>query len=306
MSRGWGAGPKAEDPGVANKAIALKNCRNVLLRDFSILHGGHFGILATGVDNLTIDNLKIDTNRDGMDIDCCRNVRVSNCSVNSPWDDAICLKSSFALGYARATEMVTISNCLVAGSYEEGTLLDGTFKRFTAEVKVPRTGRIKFGTESNGGFKNITVSNCVFDGCRGLTIESVDGAVIEDVSVTNITMRDVVEAPIFLRLAARMRGPAGVPVGVIRRVILSNLTCSCASGWRIGAIVAGIPGHPIEDLKLSDIVMVHPGGGTKAGCATAVTGEGEGLSGAEHVWNDSGARIFYPPCAGRGDEWDQD
>ena len=263
LSRGWGAGPTAEDPGVANKAIALKNCRNVLLRDFSILHGGHFGILATGVDNLTIDNLKIDTNRDGMDIDCCRNVHVSNCSVNSPWDDAICLKSSFALGHARATEMVTITNCLVAGSYEEGTLLDGTFKRFAPDAKVQRTGRIKFGTESNGGFKNITVSNCVFDGCRGLTIESVDGAVIEDVSVTNITMRDVVEAPIFLRLSARMRGPAGVPVGVMRRVILSNITCLCAPGWRIGAIVAGIPGHPIEDVKLSDIVIVHPGGGTK-------------------------------------------
>ncbi|MGH9493821.1 MAG: glycoside hydrolase family 28 protein, partial [Candidatus Sulfotelmatobacter sp.] len=60
LSRGWGAGPKAEDAGVGNKAIALKNCRNVLLRDFSILHGGHFGILATGADNLTIDNLKID------------------------------------------------------------------------------------------------------------------------------------------------------------------------------------------------------------------------------------------------------
>jgi polygalacturonase len=113
---------------VANKAIALKNCRNVILRDFSILHGGHFGILATGVDNLTIDNLKIDTNRDGMDIDCCRNVRIANCSVNSPWDDGICLKSSFALGYARATEMVTISNCLVTGSYEEGALLDGTLE----------------------------------------------------------------------------------------------------------------------------------------------------------------------------------
>ncbi len=57
-------------PGNGNKAIALRDCRNVILRDFSILHGGHFGILATGVDNLTIDNLKIDTNRDGMDIDC--------------------------------------------------------------------------------------------------------------------------------------------------------------------------------------------------------------------------------------------
>jgi polygalacturonase len=262
LSRGWGAGPKAEQPGVANKAIALKNCRNVLLRDFSILHGGHFGILATGVDNLTIDNLKIDTNRDGMDIDCCRNVRITNCSVNSPWDDGICLKSSYALGYARATEMVTISNCMVSGSYEEGALLDGTFRRFAADAKVPRTGRIKFGTESNGGFQNITVSNCVFDGCSGVAIETVDGAVIEDVSVTNITMRDVRSAPIFMRLGARMRGPAGAAMGVLRRVILSNISCSCARS-RIGSIVAGIPGHPIEDVKMSDIVIVHPGGGTK-------------------------------------------
>ncbi|MCU1239216.1 MAG: Exo-poly-alpha-D-galacturonosidase precursor [Candidatus Solibacter sp.] len=67
------------NPGVGNKSIALKSCHNILLRDFSILHGGHFGILATAVDNLTIDNLKIDTNRDGMGVDSCRNVRLSNC-----------------------------------------------------------------------------------------------------------------------------------------------------------------------------------------------------------------------------------
>jgi polygalacturonase len=265
LSRGSGAGPVAEHPGVANKAIALKNCRNVLLRDFSILHGGHFGVLATGVDNFTIDNLKIDTNRDGIDIDCCRNVRVSNCSVNSPWDDGICLKSSFALGYARATEMVTISNCLLAGSYQEGTLLDGSWKKFPADEKVPRTGRIKFGTESNGGFKNITVSNCVFDGCRGLTIESVDGAVIEDVACTNITMRDVYEAPIFVRLGARMRGPEGVAVGVIRRLILSGITCLQAEGSpKIACILAGIPGHSIYDVKISEVIVVSRGGGTKS------------------------------------------
>jgi len=76
LSRGWGDGPKVEQPGVANKAIALKNCRNVLLRDFSILHGGHFGILATGVDNLTIDNLKIDTNRDAIDIEALHELSV--------------------------------------------------------------------------------------------------------------------------------------------------------------------------------------------------------------------------------------
>jgi polygalacturonase len=261
LSRGWGPGPIAEQAGVGNKAIALKNCRNVSLRDFSILHGGHFGILATGVDNLTIDNLKIDTNRDGMDIDCCRNVRVSNCSVNSPWDDGICLKSSFALGYARSTEMVTISDCLVTGNYEEGTLLDATYKQFAPDTKVPRTGRIKFGTESNGGFKNITISNCVFEGCHGFAIESVDGAVIEDVCISNITMRDIFAAPIFLRIGSRMRGPANVPVGSIRRVILSNITCLSAPAPRICSLIAGIPGHAIEDLKLSDIIILHQGGG---------------------------------------------
>ena len=92
---------KDPPPNAGNKAIGLKNCHNVILRDISILHGGHFAILATGVDNLTIDNVRLDTNRDGMDIDCCHNVRISNCSVNSPWDDGICLKSSYALGCLR-------------------------------------------------------------------------------------------------------------------------------------------------------------------------------------------------------------
>ena len=92
----------AEQAGVGDKTIALKSCHHVTLRDFSILKGGHFALLATAVDNLTIDNLLVDTDQDGFDIDCCRNVRVSNCTVNSPWDDAICPKSSYALGYARS------------------------------------------------------------------------------------------------------------------------------------------------------------------------------------------------------------
>ena len=261
LSRGTDEAPRAEDPRVGNKAIALKNCRNIILRDFSILKGGHFGILATGIDNLTIDNLKIDTNRDGMDIDCCKNVRVSNCTVNSPWDDAICPKSSYALGYARATENVTITNCYVSGCYELGTLLDGTFKKFPPDAHVPRTGRIKCGTESNGGFKNITVSNCVFEGCNGIALESEDGALLEDIAFTNITMRDIAEAPIFIRLGSRMRGPQGVPVGDCRRIILSNIV-SYNSASKYAAIISGIPDHPITDLKISDIYLHHQGAGT--------------------------------------------
>jgi polygalacturonase len=254
---------QAEQPGVGNKAIALKNCRNVIFRDFSILKGGHFGLLLTGVDNLTIDNLTIDTDRDGIDIDCCRNVRVSNCFVNSPWDDAICPKSSFALGYARPTENMTITNCYVAGSYELGTMLDGTYKKFAPDVpRLARNGRIKCGTESNGGFRNITISNCVFDGCMGLALESEDGALCEDIAISNITMRDVVSAPLFWRLGSRLRGPKeSTKVGTLQRIVVDNLV-SYNTGPRISSILSGITGSPIRDVKISNVYIQQRGGGS--------------------------------------------
>jgi polygalacturonase len=271
LSRGGSEEPRAETPGVGNKAIALKNCHNVLLRDFSILKGGHFGILATGVDNLTIDNLKIDTDRDGMDIDCCHNVRVSNCSVNSPWDDGICPKSSFSLGYARSTENVTITNCYVTGAYVLGTMLDGTYKRWPADFKQTPTGRIKCGTESNGGFKNITISNCVFDACRGFALESVDGALLEDITFTGVTMRDCTNTPLFLRLGSRMRGPAGVPVGTLKRIIISNVVSyNSVSQFGGAGLISGIPSNPIEDIKINELYMEHRGGGTREMAARVV------------------------------------
>jgi polygalacturonase len=258
--KGDGAPFKAEQAGVGNKAIALKNCRNVLLRDFSILKGGHFGLLLTGVDNLTIDNLKIDTDRDGMDIDCCQNVRVSNCTVNSPWDDGICPKSSYALGYARPTRNVTISDCWVTGTYELGSVLDGTFRKSPADAPVWRTGRIKCGTESNGGFINITITGCVFEGCQGIALETVDGALLEDIAITNTTMRDLVSGPIFMRLGSRLRGPKeSSKVGTLKRILVSNLTCHNAP-LNVSSILSGIPGYSIEDVKLSNIYIETVGG----------------------------------------------
>ena len=260
LSRGWDqekTRPDSNKPGVGNKTIALKNCRNVLLRDFKILEGGWFGLLATGVDNLTIDNLTIDTIRDGLDIDCCRNVRVSNCTVNSPWDDGICPKSSYALGYARPTENLTITNCYVTGGYQIGSVIDGTWKPLSKQEQPVPTGRIKLGTESNGGFKNVTISNCVFESCQGFALESEDGALVEDVTFTGITMRDIRSAPLFLRLGTRLRGPSGTKPGKMRRVILSNITSSGAS--RLPSIVSGVPVQQIEDVKISDVFLEQVG-----------------------------------------------
>jgi len=243
-----------------DKAIALKLCHNVTLRDISISNGGHFAILATGVDNLTIDNVMIDTNRDGIDIDSSSNVHISNTSVNSPNDDAIVLKGTHALGYARVSENITITNCLVAG-YDIGSLLDATYKR-TVEHAPDRdgpTGRIKIGTESEGDFRNITISNVTFDRSRGLALESVDGSHIEDIAISNITMRDVSNAPFFIRIGSRMRAPEGVAIGSIRRVNITNVVVYGADP-RYASIVSGIPGHPVEDVKFSNIRILANGG----------------------------------------------
>ncbi len=254
---------QAEQPGVGNKAIALKNCRNVLLRDFSILKGGHFALLLTGVDNLTIDNLKIDTDRDGMDIDCCQNVRVSNCTVNSPWDDGICPKSSYALGYARPTRNVTIANCFVTGCYQLGTVLDGTWKKFPAGARAYGTGRIKCGTESNGGFINITISDCVFEGCQGYALETVDGALLEDIAITNTTMRDLISPPLFMRLGARLRGPKDTTkVGTLKRVLVSNLDCHNAPMRVSSASSAAFPATRSKTSSSRTSILRTVGGAT--------------------------------------------
>jgi polygalacturonase len=280
----------AEQAGVGNKAIALKNSRNVVLRDFSILKGGHFGLLLTGVDNLTIDNLKIDTDRDGMDIDCCQNVRVSNCTVNSPWDDGICPKSSYALGYARATRNLTITNCYVTGCYELGSVLDGTFKKHVHGEGgwFPQTGRIKCGTESNGGFINVTISNCVFEGCQGYALETVDGALLEDITITNTTMRDLISAPVFMRLGARLRGPKySTKVGTLRRILVSNLDCYNTTS---SSILSGIPGYAIEDVKFSNIYVQTTGGATSAGELPA---EGENKYPEPNMFGETPAHGFF-------------
>ena len=241
--------------GLGDKAIALRRCRNILLRDFTIFHGGHFAIIVTGCDNMTMDKLTVDTNRDGIDIDCCRNTTVSNCRINSPVDDGLCPKSSYGLGEARITENLTIVNCQLSG-FEEGTLLDGRML-----PSKGRTGRIKFGTESNGGFRNITVANCTFRECRGLALEEVDGGILENISIDNITMMDVADYPIFIRLGRRNRGPEGTKTGTLRNVFISNVIATGIDA-KSGVEIMGIPGHSIEGVRLQNIRLIFKGGGT--------------------------------------------
>jgi polygalacturonase len=247
--------PKTDAVRLGNKAIALKLCRNVLMRDITIAHGGHFAILATGCTDMTVDNVTMDTDRDGIDIDCCKNTMVSNCRINSPNDDGLCPKASFALGRNVATENLTIVNCQVSG-FKEGTLLDGTMLPSTNH-----NGRIKFGTEANGGFRNCTVANCTFRGCKGLALEEVDGGIMDNITINNITMMDVPEYGIYVTTGKRNRGPAVTEPSVARNIFISNIIMD-GVGKMAGIEITGIPEKPLEGIRLENIRLISDGDGS--------------------------------------------
>lgn len=245
--------------GTGDKAIALKQCRRVTLRDFTVYRGGHFAVIMTGCDLSTLDNLTIDTNRDGIDIDCCKYMTVTNCKVNTPHDDAIVLKSSYALKKPVLCEHIAVTNCNVTG-YKCGTLLDGTY---VPEKVNWVCGRFKLGTESNGGYRNITLSNSTFNYSSGLAFEEVDQGIMENITVSNITMSHVHHYPIYITTGCRNRGPKEVTRrSSARDIQISNVVADdCDSLCSI--IVTGMPDEPVRNVWLNNIRLHFQGGGAK-------------------------------------------
>jgi polygalacturonase len=179
---------------------------------------------------------------DGIDPDCCRHVRIANCHIESK-DDAIVPKASFSLGEHRATEYLTVSNC----------------------VLITACNGFKLGTESGGDFKHIAVSNCVLHRhpqwrppTSGISLESVDGSHIEDVVVSQFVMDDVL-CPIFLRLGNRGRDQQTPTPGSLQDIIIDGIIASSA---REACLITGIPGHTIENVTLSRLQLSFVGGGS--------------------------------------------
>ena len=153
-------------PNTRPKLLFMRNCRKVELRKTNFRSGAAWGLSFSLCVDLTIDSLHVGNraywNNDGIDISDCKDVRISNCFINSA-DDGICLKSHNRGAW---NDRVSISNCHIISS----------------------ASAIKFGTESLGGFKNVTIDNIrIKDTFRSaIAIESVDGAEIENVKLENI------------------------------------------------------------------------------------------------------------------------
>jgi len=226
------------------KPIALKECRNVEIRDVSIVNAGNYNISLLGCDEVDILGVTIlNGYSDGIDPDCCRNVRIAHCHVSSR-DDAICLKASYALGVRRATRNVTVTNCHLTTHHNA----------------------LKLGTESTGDFKNIVFSNCTIVGRRhawkgdlstGVAIATVDGGHLEHVSVSDIRMTNV-RAPLFIRLAQRGRAQDTPAAGQLRNISIANVV---AVGALAASSITGIPGHLVSNISLKNIRTTARGGG---------------------------------------------
>jgi len=232
----------------------LKRCRFVDIRGIRILNAPNYAISLLGSDYAVIDGVTIlNAFADGIDPDSCKNVRIANCHIESV-DDAIVPKASFSLGERRVCENISVTNCYLS----------------------TRCNGFKLGTESGGGFKRIAVSNCVISGLKGkspalsgIALESVDGGDLDGVTVSNITMVDV-RAPIFVRLGNRGRDMDTPIAGTLRNVNIDNIVAARAS---LACSVTGIPGHPAENISLSNIRIHFIGGNQRQPSETPVSEE---------------------------------
>ena len=275
--------PKRSGPGGRDnrpRLIRFENCQNLTFSGLTYKNPAFWGIHLVDCKDVHITAVTLqmrdnNSNNDGFDLDGCENVLLENSEIHSH-DDAICLKSS-----KNPCRNIVVRNCNVSSI----------------------TAALKFGTSSSGGFIDVDVSNCHFFDCPmgGIKLQIVDGGRMENVNISRIVM-DNVGSPIFIRLANRGRiytkntytgtkklngaESEGAQVGSIKGVRISDVVAHVTIQPRGASMtskdfakagpimIAGIPGHYVEDVLLENISVSYPGNGTKEH-ATRVVPEDE-------------------------------
>jgi polygalacturonase len=138
----------------------------------------------------------------------------------------------------------------------EGTLLDGTMKPARGGM-----GRIKFGTEASGGFRNCSVANCTFRSCHGLALEEVDGGLLENITINNLSMMDVRDCAIYITTGKRNRAPNVTTNSRARNILISNVIADSVDKMS-GIQISGLPEQPVEGVRLENIRLTSKGGGS--------------------------------------------
>jgi len=231
----------------ADKMFSLKLCNNIEIgglnenEKLTFISWGHFAILATGCDGLSIHDCKTafgPRERDFIDIMECSNVDAYNISAHSG-DDVFKIGSDYSLGMKRACHNIHARN--IQGD---------------SGCNVCMIGSETTGDISNVTFEDITVNGA---GKAGVGITTNDGSVLSDINVRNITMKKV-ESPIFIKVANRGRCP-NPQLGKIKNINITNVTARDCGAYAI--IISGFKGNgysEIEDVKIDNLKMIAKGG----------------------------------------------
>ena len=192
----------------ANSMIYGANISDVMIYGEGLIDGGHFAIIAQGVENMLMEDVLVDTTRDALDVDCCQNVTIRNSTFNSLTDDALVMKASYGAGKFMPLKNVLIEDCRVSG-YDAGSVAAGVYTRekLVAADRGGPTGRVKLGTESTCGYEQVTVRRVRFERSRGFALEAVDGSDLTDILFTDCEMENISSSPIFIRAGDRGRFP---------------------------------------------------------------------------------------------------
>ena len=255
------------------KCIALKECDNVEISGLKIDNVTDLAVYFAGCNNVDVYDMKLRVYIDGISPDNSKNVRIHDCEIEAG-DDGIVFKTSYTLNRLDICKDIRVWDCKIKS----------------------RCSAIKFGTETNGGFEDIHIENIEIYETRitGIAIESVDGAIVDGITIKNVKMRNV-GAALFIHVGKRMRGPAGRDIGRIRNITLENITAegpyepydviawnyaSYVAGdtyqepWNLGAFehtndtiktaeapwqitcnMCGLKGYPLENITLRNITL---------------------------------------------------
>ena len=184
------------------KCIALKECDDVEISDIGIYNATDLAIYFAGCNNVDIHGVNMRVYIDGISPDNSKNVNIYDCDVESG-DDGIVFKSSYTLNRIDICKNIRVWGCRISS----------------------RCSAVKFGTETNGGFEDITIEDVDIVNSRitAIAIESVDGAIVDGIRISDVRIKNT-NGLIFVHLGSRMRGPAGRETGEIRNITLENIT----------------------------------------------------------------------------------
>ncbi len=233
--------------GQGDKGVCLILCTNVTITGVTITNGGWFGLFVDGSSNVLVSGMQImDANqRDGFDLIDTSAATVTNCIIQGS-DDAMAIKSTYALGRKIGCQHILIVNSYIFSSDSDAT---------------------QIGSETVGNFNDITFSNLLLSAPQvkaGIGMTSNDGGVIDDLTYNNIILSNCI-CPIFMKLNLRTTGSPTPSVGGIQNISFNNITDMVGS---VGVDTSTINGYfdgtntiiPIRNITFNNVTVLNKGG----------------------------------------------